>query len=96
MLVISRGTQESIVIGNDIRVKVLKVRGDSVYLGIEYPDGATVLRGEFGYASVADAGPIPQGLPIRSEQQTRQRIEELRNEIARLESLLDNSQSAIP
>lgn len=46
MLVISRKNQEAITIGDNIVVKVLKVRGSVVKLGIEAPDGVRVVRTE--------------------------------------------------
>ena len=40
------GTGESIVINDDIILTVIKVRGDEVRLGVEYPKGVTVHRHE--------------------------------------------------
>lgn len=46
MLVLSRRANESIVIGGDVVVTVLEVRGDQVRLGIEAPRSVTVHREE--------------------------------------------------
>jgi carbon storage regulator len=46
MLVLSRRANQSIVIGNDIIVTVLEVRGDHVRLGIQAPRAVTVHREE--------------------------------------------------
>ncbi|MGN6088798.1 MAG: carbon storage regulator CsrA [Actinomycetes bacterium] len=46
MLVLSRKVGESIVIGDDITVTVLEVRGDVVRLGINAPRSVTVHREE--------------------------------------------------
>ncbi|MFZ5832951.1 MAG: carbon storage regulator CsrA [Planctomycetota bacterium] len=46
MLVLSRRVGERIVIGQDIWVTVLEVRGDKVRLGIEAPPGVPVHREE--------------------------------------------------
>ena len=46
MLVLSRRIGESIVIGDDITVTVLEVRGDVVRLGIDAPRSVTVQRSE--------------------------------------------------
>lgn len=46
MLVLSRKSLESIVIGGDIVVTVLEVRGDKVRLGIEAPRTTEVDRME--------------------------------------------------
>ncbi len=46
MLCLGRRRHESIVIGNCIKVTVLKVHGNSVSLGIEAPPDVKVRRGE--------------------------------------------------
>lgn len=46
MLVLSRRRNESIVIGNEIRIVVVEVRGDRVRLGIEAPRDHPIHRAE--------------------------------------------------
>ena len=46
MLVLSRQLEESIVIGDQIIVKVVDIRGDKVRLGINAPKEVTVHRKE--------------------------------------------------
>jgi carbon storage regulator len=46
MLVLSRRVGESIVIGDDVTVTVLEVRGDVVRVGIDAPRSVTVHRAE--------------------------------------------------
>ncbi|HVL99731.1 MAG TPA: carbon storage regulator CsrA [Egibacteraceae bacterium] len=46
MLVLTRRAGESVVIGNDIVVTVLEVRGDQVRIGIDAPRSVTVHREE--------------------------------------------------
>lgn len=46
MLVLTRRAGESIVIGNDIVVTVLEVRGDQVRIGIDAPRSVSVHREE--------------------------------------------------
>ena len=46
MLVLSRKKNESIVIGDNIVITVVEVRGDKVRLGIEAPKEVTVHRRE--------------------------------------------------
>lgn len=46
MLVLSRKPNESIQIGPDIRITVVRVDGGRVRLGIEAPPSVNVLRGE--------------------------------------------------
>ncbi len=46
MLVLSRKTSETIVIGDSIKIMVIEIRGDKVRLGIEAPKDVTVHRQE--------------------------------------------------
>ena len=46
MLVLTRRCDESILIANDIEVKVLKIQGNQVHLGINAPRSVTVHREE--------------------------------------------------
>jgi carbon storage regulator len=46
MLVLSRCKDEEIVIGNEIRVMVIDVRGDNVRLGITAPRDVSIHRRE--------------------------------------------------
>ena len=54
MLVLTRRAGESIVIGDDVRVVVLDVRGDTIRIGIEAPRSVQVHRAEV-YAEVQAA-----------------------------------------
>ncbi len=46
MLVLTRKLGEKLLIGDDIVITVLDVRGDSVRLGIDAPRGITIARAE--------------------------------------------------
>lgn len=46
MLVLTRSVGESVVIGDDIVVKVVEVRGDVVRLGVEAPAAVRIYREE--------------------------------------------------
>lgn len=46
MLVLSRRVGESVVIGNDVVVTVLEVRGDIIRIGVEAPREVPVHRSE--------------------------------------------------
>jgi len=46
MLVLSRRTNERIVIGDDITITVVDIRGDKVRLGVEAPKEVPVHRRE--------------------------------------------------
>lgn len=46
MLVLSRKKDQAVVIGRDVRVLVVELRGDSVKLGLEAPRDSKILREE--------------------------------------------------
>ena len=46
MLVLSRRLEETIIIGNDIRIKVLGISGNQIRIGIEAPKEVSVHREE--------------------------------------------------
>jgi len=46
MLVLSRKQEEKIVVGDNITITVLKIRGNTVRLGIDAPREVSVVRGE--------------------------------------------------
>jgi len=46
MLILTRKSDESIIIGNNIEVKILKVQGNQVHIGIEAPRDVSIYRQE--------------------------------------------------
>lgn len=46
MLVLTRKLNESIVIGNNVKLTILEVRGDQVSIGIEAPPSVKIYRTE--------------------------------------------------
>lgn len=54
MLVLSRKTNESIMIGNDVEVKIVEVKGEYVKLGISAPKKIPVHRKEIYEAIQAE------------------------------------------
>lgn len=46
MLVLTRKIEEEIILGNNIRVRVLSLRGNTVRIGIEAPGDVRIKRGE--------------------------------------------------
>jgi carbon storage regulator CsrA len=68
MLVLSRKINESIVIDGQIKIEVLKVKGNTIRLGITAPNEVRVLRGE-----LAPFGKQPEMVVEATERgQTRQ------------------------
>lgn len=56
MLVLSRKPNEEILIGENVKITVLKVKGNTVRIGIEAPQSVKVKRGE-----------LPADHPVRQE-----------------------------
>jgi len=63
MLVLSRKRDERIVIGDNIVITVVEVRGDKVRLGIEAPSEVPVHRQEVLEAMKRSSGASPQNPP---------------------------------
>jgi carbon storage regulator len=76
MLVLSRRTGESIVVGDDITLTVLEVRGDVVRVGIDAPRSMRVHRAELlevvESANRTAASPSDDQVATLAEQLSRQ------------------------
>lgn len=46
MLVLSRKLNQSIIVGANVKIQVLKISGNTVRIGIEAPNDIKILRGE--------------------------------------------------
>ncbi|BCN32557.1 carbon storage regulator CsrA [Anaeromicropila herbilytica] len=46
MLALSRKNNESIIIGNDIEITILEIKGDQVKIGINAPKSVSIYRKE--------------------------------------------------
>ena len=46
MLALSRKTNESIMLGNDIEITVLEIKGDQVKIGVKAPKSVAIFRKE--------------------------------------------------
>lgn len=51
MLVLTRKCEESIIIENNIEVKILKIQGNQVHIGVNAPKNVSIYRSEI-YAQV--------------------------------------------
>ena len=51
MLVLSRKQNQEIVIGDNIKITVLKIKGNTIRLGIDAPRDVKVVRGELSFDS---------------------------------------------
>lgn len=54
MLALSRKNNESIIIGNDIEITVLEIKGDQVKIGISAPKSVPIYRKEI-YVQIEDS-----------------------------------------
>jgi carbon storage regulator len=63
MLVLSRGRDEEICIGNNVRVVVVEIRGDKVRLGVTAPREIPVHRAEV-YDAIAAKGELIPNVSI--------------------------------
>ena len=54
MLVLTRKADEQILIGNEIKITLVRVRGNSVRIGIDAPKHIHVVRGELAAKDTAD------------------------------------------
>lgn len=61
MLVLSRKRDEKIIIGDDIKITVVDIKGDRVRLGIDAPRSVTVHRDEI-YEAIQREQNHPQKL----------------------------------
>ena len=57
MLALSRKPGESIVIGNDIEITVLEVKGDQVKIGIDAPKSVPIYRKEI-YLQIEESNKV--------------------------------------
>lgn len=58
MLVVTRKRDEEIRIGSNIVVRVTKISGNKVKIGIEAPDSVRIVRGEIATDLVMDAADV--------------------------------------
>lgn len=74
MLVLTRQADQSVMIGNDIVVTVLEIRGDQVRLGIRAPRSVSVHREEvFAQLEAANRGAALVGAAPTVDQLNRLR-----------------------
>lgn len=58
MLILTRGPEQSIRIGPDITITIVRVRGDQVRIGIDAPKDVKVLRDDARHTEPAPASAI--------------------------------------
>ena len=94
MLVLTRQRDEEIVIGDDVTVTVVELRGDKVRLGISAPPSLPVHRREVYDAIQRNGGVSEKPAPIDWQYKCGQlaaEVEELRRENAELKAKLGSA-----
>lgn len=61
MLVLTRRSGESIAIGDDIRIRVLRTNGSRVRIGIEAPSDVRIVREQREDLPTRSGGSLPEG-----------------------------------
>jgi carbon storage regulator len=70
MLILSRKSNESIIIGDNIRITVTSIRGRYVRIGIEAPEEVGIYREEL----CLDSAPTDEAIPAARD--IRQRVQD--------------------
>jgi carbon storage regulator len=63
MLVLSRKEGESLCFGDNIRVMIVRIAGGTVRIGIEAPNGTSIMRQELYVAMQQEETETQPGLP---------------------------------
>lgn len=71
MLALSRKANESIMLGNDIEISILEIKGDQVKVGIKAPKSVPIFRKEI-FLQIEE-----ENKKAVAQEQTREAIEEL-------------------
>lgn len=90
MLVLSRKLREQIQIGENVTITILRVKGNSVRIGIEAPRDVKVVRGELP-ASETTSVPVGQLEVTLDQQESSQSESRRRNESRRGEGAVQES-----
>ena len=66
MLALSRKINESIIIGNDIEITVLEIKGDQIKIGINAPKSVPIYRKEI-YLQIKQSNMEASEAPVSDE-----------------------------
>jgi carbon storage regulator len=64
MLILSRKINEKIMIGSDISISIIEIRGDQVRIGVDAPKTVKVFRQEVFDAILAENKAAAQSIPV--------------------------------
>lgn len=80
MLVLSRKLNQSIIVGDNVKIQILKISGNSIRIGIEAPHDVKILRGELA----------PYDVDVKTPQADRQCLQQEQNDSLMMEFELDS------
>ncbi len=86
MLILTRKSDESIIIGNNIKIKVLKVQGNQVHIGIDAPRDLSVYREEI-YEQIRKENENA----VQSNISSKGKIKQLEDNLVNLKQLFESS-----
>ena len=69
MLVLSRKVDDTILIGDNIKIQVMQVKGNRIRIGIEAPTDVKILRGELANHSQVEKTSTAIELEIELEEE---------------------------
>ena len=69
MLVLTRKSRQQIMIGDEIKINIVEVQGDSVRLAIDAPRNVRIYRGEIYHAIQEENQSAAQGFDINMIQE---------------------------
>ncbi|MDR2101267.1 MAG: carbon storage regulator CsrA [Treponema sp.] len=67
MLILSRKTNEKIMIGEDVSISIIEIRGDQVRIGVDAPKTVKVFRQEVFDAIKAENKAAAESTPVFPE-----------------------------
>lgn len=76
MLILSRKSGETLVINNEIEVKIIEINGDKVKIGIEAPKNVKILRQELRQTMDSNKASASKMSPLK----LRNMLSDIKNE----------------
>ena len=77
MLILTRRTGETLMIGDDVKITILKVSGNQIRIGVEAPKDVSVHREEVYQRVLQDKQSSGEAESIRLNQQAWERLNEV-------------------
>ncbi len=73
MLILTRKSSEELIIGNDISITILEIKGNHVVLGIKAPEGVKIYRKEL-YEKIRGENVLSSGTTIEEFDRIKDRL----------------------